>query len=154
MKEAIIAIQIPHQGRRMVFSHLTMEDFVTAVMNQYAALDTDDEAVNELMDSDPRDITLAMCRAALAHDMSSAEVLTMPEAVDRVRQNGPYSLEIAAELEDWGWTSETRYMHPQSGDVQPLADWKDDSLEWEGDIDAQLATLIPVVMDADGNWAN
>lgn len=154
MKEAIIAIQIPHQGRRMVFSHLTMEDFVNAVMNRYEAYDTEDEAINELMHCDPRYATLAMCRAALSHDNLSAEVFTMPEAVLRVRQNGPYSLEIAAELEDWGWTSETRYMHPQSGDVQRWSDWKDDSLEWEGDIDAQLATLIPVVMDADGNWAD
>jgi hypothetical protein len=152
MQEAIVAIQIPHQGRRIIFAHLTMEDFVTAVMNQYAALDTDDEAVNELMDSDPRDITLEMCRAALAHDMSHAQVLTMSEAVDRIHQNGDFAEEIAAELEDWGWVSERQYMHPQSGWVQSMADWVDDSEEWEGDIKAQLATLLPVVIDTDGNY--
>ena len=152
MQEAIVAIQIPHQGRRIIFAHLTMEDFVTAVMNQYAALDTDDEAVNELMDSDPRDITLEMCRAALAHDMSHVQVLTMSEAVDRIHQNGDFAEEIAAELEDWGWVSERQYMHPQSGWVQSMADWVDDSEEWEGDIKAQLATLLPVVIDTDGNY--
>jgi hypothetical protein len=129
-----------------------MEDFVTAVMNQYAALDTDDEAVNELMDSDPRDITLEMCRAALAHDMSHAQVLTMSEAVDRIHQNGDFAEEIAAELEDWGWVSERQYMHPQSGWVQSMADWVADSEEWEGDIKALLATLLPVVIDTDGNY--
>jgi hypothetical protein len=152
MQEAIVAIQIPYQGRRIIFAHLTMEDFVTAVMNQYAALDTDDEAVNELMDSDPRDITLEMCRAALAHDMSHVQVLTMSEAVDRIHQNGDFAEEIAAELEDWGWVSERQYMHPQSGSVQSMADWVDDSEEWEGDIKAQLATLLPVVIDTDGNY--
>ena len=101
MQETIIAIQIPHQGRRIIFSHLTTEDFINKVINQYAAFDTDDEAVNELMDSDPREITLEMCRAALAHDMSSAQVLTMSEAMDRINQNGKFAEEIAAELKDW-----------------------------------------------------
>jgi hypothetical protein len=110
MQETIVAIQIPCQGRRIIFAHLTMEDFVAAVMNQYAALDTDDEAVNELMDSDPCDITLEMCRAALAHDMSHSQVLTMSEAVDRINQNGDFAEEIAAELKDWGWVSERQDM--------------------------------------------
>jgi hypothetical protein len=34
------------------------------------------------------------------------------------------------------------YAHPQSGDLQTLQEWIDDSAGWHGDIAAQLATLI------------
>jgi hypothetical protein len=36
------------------------------------------------------------------------------------------------------------FMHPQSGDIQSMSDWLEDSKDWEGDIPAQLATLLPV----------
>lgn len=39
------------------------------------------------------------------------------------------------------------YAHPQSGDVQPMVDWLEDSDHWEGDILAQLSTLIRVDND-------
>jgi energy-converting hydrogenase A subunit M len=36
------------------------------------------------------------------------------------------------------------FMHPQSGDIQSMSDWIEDSKDWEGDIPSQLATLLPV----------
>jgi len=36
------------------------------------------------------------------------------------------------------------YAHPQSGDIQTLGEWIDDSADWHGDIPEQLATLIEV----------
>ena len=43
------------------------------------------------------------------------------------------------------------YMHPVSGDVQLGGDWIADSIDWYGDIPAQLATLIEVQPIA-GQW--
>jgi len=43
------------------------------------------------------------------------------------------------------------YMHLISGDVQSGEEWIADSIEWHGDIPAQLATLIQVQL-IKGEW--
>jgi hypothetical protein len=48
-------------------------------------------------------------------------------------------------------TQETMLMHPQSGQVQSEADWREEQKS-EGWPDADFDTLIEVVMDSDGNW--
>lgn len=36
------------------------------------------------------------------------------------------------------------YAHPQTGDLQTLQEWIEDSTDWEGDIPSQISTLIRV----------
>lgn len=48
--------------------------------------------------------------------------------------------------------NEEMFMNPMTGSVDTWENWILDSKNWEGDIEAQLATLIQVKRDKDGSW--
>lgn len=44
------------------------------------------------------------------------------------------------------------FMNTATGSVDSYSNWRSDSANWEGDVQAQLDSLIEVVKDTDGNW--
>ena len=44
------------------------------------------------------------------------------------------------------------FMNTATGSVDSYSNWRSDSTNWEGDIQAQLDSLVEVVKDTDGNW--
>jgi hypothetical protein len=151
----LICVQEPHQGRAIVFSHASLEDLFASFTRHYAQhegieFDTLIERAS-LIRCNPQAV-LGACRDLLAHDMQSAYILTAAEAIGIIRADGRHSIALAAELDLWDLYADTRWAHPQTGEVQTKADWVDDSLDWDGDIEAQLNTLIAVTMDEQGEW--
>lgn len=44
------------------------------------------------------------------------------------------------------------FMNTATGSVDSYSNWRSDSATWEGDVQAQLDSLVEVVKDTDGNW--
>ena len=146
-----VVVQEPHQGPAIVYSVGDAESLIAGTIAQYGHVEGDDAIdtlTDLLMDASPDD-----CRLALAHDMRSAMVYTLREALAIARDPmARHSAAIADALADYACYPEVCYMHPQSGDVQTMNDWEVDSLDWGGDAQSQLDTLIPVQMNDDGDW--
>jgi hypothetical protein len=44
------------------------------------------------------------------------------------------------------------FMNPATGSVDTYSNWVAESADWEGDVQAQLDSLVEVVKDANGDW--